>query len=240
MYTHKAERFYFEEYASHILPFFQNDKSLLDIGCQMGRFTIPAANAGMKITATDIKSGFFRFIKRQLKGYTQITFRKENLHQTCKAFPPESFDVILCVELLYNLPDPAENIQKLASLLKPGGVLITSHRTPGYYIYRFVKTRDFEAINQVMEDTHPHYNAQTVEELKQMLRDSNLYVKCVEPIGMFSGFGKDAFTCFANPGKLKSEEKAALKVLETDRRLKSLFCNNARYLLAVGKKTSNQ
>lgn len=240
MYTHKAERFYFEEYASHILPFFEKGKSLLDIGCQMGRFTIPAAKAGMEITATDIKSGFFRFIKRQLKGYSQITFRKENLEQTCQAFPPESFDMILCIELLYNLHDPDENIKKLALLLKPGGLLVTSHRTPGYYIYRFVKTSNYKAINQIIDGNHPYYNAQTMDKLKQILRDSNLNVKCVEPIGMFSGFGKDAFTHIANPGKLNPEQKSALKMLETSPELKNLFSNNARYLLAVSEKAFKQ
>lgn len=240
MYTHKAERFYYNEYANHILPYFKKGNSLLDIGCQKGRFTIPAANAGMEITATDIKSGFFRFIKRQLRGYAHITYRKETLEQTCKAFPPESFDVILCVELLYNLPDIDQNIQKLALLLKPGGVLITSHRTPGYYIYRFVKTKNFEAVRQIMDGTHSYYNAQTSEEIKRILLNTNLEIECVEPIGMFSGFGKDAFTYFANPGKLKSDKREALKMLETNHRLKALFSNNARYLLAISKKSLKQ
>lgn len=236
MYTHKAERFYFDEYMQQIAPFFVKGQSLLDIGCQMGRFTVPAALAGMKVTATDIKSSFFRFVRKKINKNEQVVFRKENLEQSLDILPPESFDVVMCLELLYNLPDPAGNVTKLTSLVKSGGVLITSHRTTGYYVYRFIRERNYNAINLILNGSHPNYNAQTKEELMRMYEAAGLQIRNLVPVGMFSGFGKDTFSDIANPKKMKSIERESLFNLETDSGLGELFGNNARYWLVIAVK----
>lgn len=236
MYTHKAERFYFDEYMLQITPFFVKGKSLLDIGCQMGRFTVPAARAGMMVTATDIKSSFFRFVRKKIKEHEQVVFRKENLEQTLNNLPPESFDVVMCLELLYNLPDPAGNVKKLTSLVKPGGALITSHRTTGYYVYRFIRERNYAGVDLILNGKHPNYNAQTKDELMQIYQAAGLQIRNLLPVGMFSGFGKDTFSNIANPKKLNSADRKSLFDIETGPELFKLFGNNARYWLVVSEK----
>ncbi|KAF0196936.1 MAG: 2-polyprenyl-6-hydroxyphenyl methylase / 3-demethylubiquinone-9 3-methyltransferase [Bacteroidetes bacterium] len=236
MHTHAAERFYFGEYMLHLSTFFAKGKSLLDIGCQNGRFTIPAIRAGMEVTATDIRASFFRYIKGKLHTGDQVIFRKEGLDQTCKVLTPGSFDVVMCIELLYNLPDTAGNIEKLAMLAKPGGVVIASHRSVGYYVYRFIKERNFKAVSEVLNGTHPYYNAQTPEELDELYRNSGLRIQKIIPIGMFSGFGKDTFSCISNPKRLNPEESEELFKLETEPGLIRLFGNNARYWLVIAEK----
>ena len=236
MFTHQAERFYFAEYDHYISPYLVKGHNLLDIGCQMGRFTIPAALAGMNVTATDLRKSYFRFISKKIEGKGNVEFRHEPLNQSLRNLPANQFDVILCLELLYNLPDPLQNIQKLSALLKPGGVLITSHRSPGYYLYRYIREQNFDAARLILDARHPDYNAQTVEELTQICSKSGLKLLQLAPIGMFSGFGSDAFAGILNPAKLTENQKKQLFMLETNAGLVHLFPNSARYNLMITKR----
>jgi 2-polyprenyl-3-methyl-5-hydroxy-6-metoxy-1,4-benzoquinol methylase len=234
MLTHPAERFYFEQYAEKILPYFGPDKTLLDIGCQHGRFTISAVKASMKVTATDIKPEYFRSIQKHI-GNDSVQFRLEHLEVSLEQLPSSAFDVVLCIELLYNLPHTAENIQKLAKLLKPGGVLITSHRSKGYYIYRFLREKNFDALQKILSANHTDYNAQSASELNDIFTGAGLKVKNISPIGMFSGFGKDAFSGIANPVILTMHQKNELKILETNPQLQAMFGECARYWLVCAE-----
>ena len=209
---------------------------MLDVGCQMGRFTIPAAFAGMTVTATDIRTSYFRYISKQIDGRGNVEFRHETLEQSLKNLQHQQFDVILCLELLYNLPETQHNIEKLSLLLKPGGVLITSHRSPGYYLFRYIREKDFEAAARILDASHPDYNAQTSEELMEMCSQSGLELLKLVPIGLFSGFGSDAFSGIANPEKMSEDEKKELFSLETHPQLMHLFANSARYNLMIAKR----
>ncbi|MBK9357969.1 MAG: methyltransferase domain-containing protein [Bacteroidales bacterium] len=238
MHTHTAEKFYYGEYMQHLNTFFIKGRSLLDIGCQNGRFTIPAVRAGMEVTATDIRASFFKYIKGKLHTGDQVVFRKESLEKTCKTLTPESFDVVMCLELLYNLPDTAGNLGKLAVLAKSGGMVIASHRSVGYYVYRFIKERNFKAVDQVLKGIHPYYNAQTPEELEIFYQNAGLRIHKIVPVGMFSGFGKDTFSGISNPKRLNPDESEELFKLETDPVLMQLFGNNARYWLVISEKVT--
>ncbi len=235
MFTHKAEQFYFEEYNRYISPYLVKGQTMLDIGCQMGRFTIPAALKGLNVVATDIRTSYFRFISKKINGKGNVEFRLETLEQSLKSLPKGHFDVVMCLELLYNLPDPAQNLQKLAMLLKPGGVLITSHRSPGYYLFRFIREKNYEAANLILQANHPDYNAQTVDELKTLCLQSDLELLQLVPIGLFSGFGSDAFSGIANPAKMSEQNKLALSRFETNHDLSQMFGNSARYNLMIGR-----
>lgn len=235
MLTHAAEQFYYQEYAEIILPYFQEGKSLLDIGCQHGRFTIPAVRSGMIVTATDINPKFFRSIRKHT-GNHSVQFRHESLQESVERLSESSFDIVLCLELLYNLQDTSENIRKLSRLVNPGGVLITSHRTYGYYIYRFIREKNFDAVGQIIHGNHPDYNAQNKAELMNFYASAGLDVKNITPVGMFSGFGSDAFSGIANPSKMTEGHKNKLKSLERDKLLQGMLGESARYWLICGMK----
>lgn len=235
-YAHEAERFYFEEYNHYISPYFIKGHTLLDAGCRMGRFTIPAALGGLKVTATDIRAEYFPHISSQIDGRGNVEFRHETLEQSFSNLTQQQFDVILCLEWLSNLPKPQQNIEKLSLLLKPGGVLITSHRSPGYYLFRSIKERDFESAGRILHKNHPEYNAQTSEELTEMCRQSGLELLKLASIGLFSGVGSDAFSGIANPEKMSDVQKKELFSLEMHPQLVQLFANSARYNLMIAKR----
>lgn len=236
MFTHPAEKYYYQQYNHHISGYFERGKTLLDVGCQMGRFTIPAAIAGMHVTATDIRTSYFKFISKQINNRGNIDFRHETLEKTLAELENQRFDVVMCLELLYNLPDQENNLRALAGLVKPGGVLITSHRTTGYYLYRFIREKKYSEANMILGGNHPCYNAQTPAELVNWCSKSGLELLKIVPIGIFSGFGSDAFSGIANPGKLKQEQSDELSKMENNADLQQMFLNNARYNLLIALK----
>jgi hypothetical protein len=115
-------------------------------------------------------------------------------------------------------------------------VLITSHRSPGYYIFRFIREKNFEAANLILTAKHPDYNAQSVDDLKALCIQSGLELLQLVPVGLFSGFGSDAFSGIANPMKFSEQEKKSLLQFETNPDLGQLFGNSARYNLLIGRK----
>lgn len=236
MYTYNAERHYFDLYYKHIKNHIPFSSNILDIGCQYGRFTIPLANEGHKITATDLKEKYFKFVKSNLKSSDQVEFHKEKIHETIDGHPRNYYDVILCLELLYNLTGTDEILVGLKKLLKPQGLLVTSHRTMGYYTYRYIKEKKFDSLRQILSDDHPVFNCQTPEKLKNIYKKAGLEIVTINPIAMFSGYANDPFTCILNPGKPDKKELKKLTDLENDPTLQSLFINNARYLLVIARK----
>ena len=66
MYSHPAEKYYAEIYLNYFLPLIPPSADILDAGCENGRFTIPLAKKGFTITATEIKSSYFDFIRANI------------------------------------------------------------------------------------------------------------------------------------------------------------------------------
>lgn len=234
MYTHKAERYYYEQYAKTILPLFKEGKSMLDIGCQFGRFTIPAIEKGVHVTATDIHQRYFKYISQKIPADSPINFRLESIDNTYHALQDKKFDIVLCLELLYNLKNPTYHLRSLAQLVKPGGYILTSHRTLGYYLYRYIREQNFEAAHDILKGAHPDYNAQSVKELQEMFIAAGIEIQTISPIGIFSGFGNDPFSRIANPSKLNSDLQKQLFNLENNKQLTDLYENCARYILIKG------
>lgn len=235
MYTHKAEQHYFELYYPTIKQYLAPHSNLLDIGCQNGRFTIPLANEGHTLTATDIDDTYFEFIQSHISDSKSINFHKEQIIKSISRLPQGHFDGILCLELLYTMHNTPELLRGLLKLIKPKGLLITSHRPLGFYIYQYIKEKNFRALFQMLNDKHPAFNAQTPEALRELYTKAGYYVEEIKPIGMFSGFSKDPFLSIANPELMEPSHLDNLSKLESNPQLQSMFANNARYLLVVAR-----
>lgn len=106
---------------------------VLDIGTGTGFIALGFAKAGYKVTGIDIAPGMLvqARTKANLKGL-EINFTigdAENL-----PFPPKSFDLIVCRNLLWTLCNPDRALNHWYQLLRPGGRVIVSDgiwRLPG-------------------------------------------------------------------------------------------------------------
>jgi len=235
MHTHKAEQYYFRQYFAAIEPYLNEGMKVCDIGCQYGRFTIPMAEKGMLVTATDIRAKFFKYIAAHTASAGNIAFRNESITRTIELLKGEGFDAVLCLELIYNLRDPESLLKGMKTITAENGLVIVSHRSKGYYLYRFLRKKKFTEAQAIMNNLHEGYNAQDTEELKQMYRQAGLKIVSLHGIGLFSGYGDDPFACTCNPSSMTIQQMEVLNVLEQDEKLQSLFINNSRYILVIAR-----
>jgi ubiquinone/menaquinone biosynthesis C-methylase UbiE len=112
--------------------------------------------------------------------------------------PDESFDAVMCVEVLEHLPYPVDALRELARLLKPDGYLILTapfcsltHFAPyfyqtGYsrYFYEYwLEKYNFEVVELQHNGNYFEYLAQ---EIRRLPRVSNEYAKTqIDPDGNF-------------------------------------------------------
>ena len=105
------------------------DKLILEAGCGAGRFTEIMLSAGGQVFATDISSAVEANRRNcgHLPGYfvCQADVRALPVASDC-------FDVVICVGVIQHTPDPEETISALCRYLKPGGLLLMDHYSPGY------------------------------------------------------------------------------------------------------------
>ena len=98
---------------------------LLDIGCGGGLLSEPMARLGAQVVGADAAAGNIPVarIHAEQSGLT-IDYR----HTTAEALAEagEEFDVVLNMEVVEHVADPAEYIAACAALLKPGGLMIAS------------------------------------------------------------------------------------------------------------------
>ncbi len=106
---------------------------ILDIGTGTGFIALGLAKAGHQVTGIDIAQGMLACArsKAALKGL-EIDFLVADAENP--PFPPQSFDVIVCRNLLWTLCNPDRALKRWHQLLRPGGRVVMSDgiwRIPG-------------------------------------------------------------------------------------------------------------
>lgn len=99
--------------------------NLLDVGCGPGVYIQDLLDRGCGITACDISPMMIdqartRFQKNVDSG--SVHFQVGDIHELDAE--PESFDAAICIGVMAYVPDDYRFLQKLASLLKPGGCVV--------------------------------------------------------------------------------------------------------------------
>ncbi len=99
----------------------------LEIACAEGIFTAMLAPHVGQLLATDIASSAVARASEACAGIPNITFARLDL---ARDEPPDSYDLIVCSEVLYYLPDRetlARFAAKMARHLNPGGSFVLAH-----------------------------------------------------------------------------------------------------------------
>jgi len=105
--------------------------SLCDIGCGGGLIAEPMARLGFELTAIDADEAAIAVAREHAAASgLEINYRRETAESLARAGLP--FDVVLALELIEHVADPAVLLTACARLIKPGGVFIgaTLNRTP--------------------------------------------------------------------------------------------------------------
>lgn len=95
---------------------------VLDVGCGLGKFTLPLVDRGINVTGFDLSHDLINALD-ELKGE-----RKLDLHQGDILEPPEdlrgSFDVVTGFFVLHHLPDLVAAFRGVHTFLRPGGRVV--------------------------------------------------------------------------------------------------------------------
>lgn len=101
--------------------------SALEIACAEGIFTSMLAPHVGHLLATDISSSAVKRASEACAGIANVTLARLDL---ARDEPPATYDLIVCSEVLYYLPDRAALARfaaKMARHLNPGGSLVLAH-----------------------------------------------------------------------------------------------------------------
>lgn len=120
-----------------ILSFFGKTgegKKLLDVGCGKGIFTAALKARGYDACGIELSDELLRIAKEKNSG---MDFRKGSATEI--PFPDESFDFLICVEVLEHVPDTDAALKEFSRVLRSGGKMIIIDKNryslhPGYFI----------------------------------------------------------------------------------------------------------
>ncbi len=109
----------------------------LDFGCGPGLMSEALATAGFRVTAVDLDLSPKRLLEERLHFSKSITFVEGDLPTLDLA--PESFDVIVALDVLEHISVRAPYVKAFERLMSPEGVLIVSGPTEDW-LYRLGRT----------------------------------------------------------------------------------------------------
>lgn len=109
----------------------QSDVSILDIGCGDGSLSLPLLNEKNQLTLVDISGNMIHEVSKRIPPH--LTNHVRLINDTFESVSDDlRFDIVLCVGVLAHVPDVASLLQKIATVLKPGGLLVIE-TTPNPY-----------------------------------------------------------------------------------------------------------
>jgi len=98
----------------------------LDIGCGGGLVSEPMTRLGASVTAVDASEANIKTAMTHAEqSGLSIDFRAGTVEELIEAGEP-AFDVVLNLEVVEHVADPAQFLKDCASLVKPGGLMIVA------------------------------------------------------------------------------------------------------------------
>ncbi len=148
---------------------------LLDIGCGGGLVSEPMARLGASVIGVDASEKNIGVARHHAaESGLEIDYRCTAAEELVAA--GERFDVILALEVVEHVADPAGFCRALGQMLKPGGILIaaTLNRTPKAYALAIVGAEYI--LRWLPAGTHDWKKFLKPHELAKLLRDASLSV----------------------------------------------------------------
>ncbi|MEO0621034.1 MAG: bifunctional 2-polyprenyl-6-hydroxyphenol methylase/3-demethylubiquinol 3-O-methyltransferase UbiG [Pseudomonadota bacterium] len=146
---------------------------LLDIGCGGGLLCEPMARLGAEVVGVDPAARNIPVAKIHAEqSGLEIDYRVATAEDLAAA--GERFDVVLNMEVVEHVPDPAAYIATCASLVAPGGCMLTStiNRNPKSYMMAIIGAE--YVMRWLPKGTHEWSKFITPDELCEMLSKGGL------------------------------------------------------------------
>lgn len=151
---------------------------LLDVGCAMGFIMNTAHQRGWQVEGLDVSAFAVEYVRER--------FGHEAHHGslTDLTFEEGAYDLITMYDVIEHVPDPKANMQKIASLLRRGGIYELATPDVGSFPARLTGKR---WIGYKMSEEHVYYFS--VDTLRKMLNDAGFDVLHVRHLGKYVTLG---------------------------------------------------
>ena len=121
---------------------------MYDAGGGTGEMTRALASLGHQVTLNDVSADSLAVAKEKCSDYTNISYR----HSSIQAFPEEQkFDLVVCHAVLEWVSDAHELLDKLGTLLKPGGFLSLSFYNKDAQLFNNMLYGNFDFVQEGMK-----------------------------------------------------------------------------------------
>jgi len=147
-------------------------RSALDVGCGAGLLSEPLARLGAKVTGLDAAPENIAAARLHAEGQgLAIDYRAGGI----ESLGEERFDLVVSMEVIEHVSDPAAFIAGLAGALAEDGLLIlsTPNRTP---LSKLALITVGEGLGMVPKGTHDHAKFLTPDELGALVKQAGLDV----------------------------------------------------------------
>ena len=108
-------------------------KKFLDAGCAKGRFTKALVKRGAFLSGIDITENFINIAKENVP---EADFRLASVIDM--PFGNNTFDGVLCIEVIEHIPDTEKAIREMTRVLKPSGKIIIIDKNILSLHYRYL------------------------------------------------------------------------------------------------------
>jgi ubiquinone/menaquinone biosynthesis C-methylase UbiE len=164
-----------------------NFTNVLDIPSGTGAISIPLLNRTEKLTLIDISSNMLGIAHKNIPENYLIKTEIINADFFELNLPENSYDLIICLGLLAHVNSPEQLLIKVASLLKPGGILIIQN-TDAAHIYSY-SIRFYLWLKNIIHKQTYKLNEVSDAFIKTKLNSTNLELfKCYRYNQSFLGF----------------------------------------------------
>lgn len=144
----------------------------LDVGCGAGLLTEPLARLGAQVTGIDAASESIAVARAHAEGQgLAIDYRQGGV----ESLAGERFDLIVSMEVIEHVADPAGFVAAIANVLAPGGLVLlsTPNRTR---LSRLALITLGEGLGMVPRGTHDWSKFLTPDELSALLQAAGVDV----------------------------------------------------------------
>jgi ubiquinone/menaquinone biosynthesis C-methylase UbiE len=112
---------------------------ILDIGCGDGSISLPLLNPDNSLTLMDLSDSMLAIAKSRIPSEYCANVQLLMGDFMTAELVPKSYDLIICLGVLAHVDSPGNAIQKIASLLAPGGSLILEFTDSGHFVGRMTR-----------------------------------------------------------------------------------------------------
>lgn len=101
-------------------------RRVIDVGCGGGILSEAMARAGAHVTAIDMSPPALAVAARHAEGRNlAVSYQRFSAEEMAHERPGD-FDIVVCMELIEHVPDPASLVRACATLARPGGSVFFS------------------------------------------------------------------------------------------------------------------